>query len=714
MFTFYNNESLRKLVAGFGTLFNDMYIGKYNDDGDLIEKNRVPLTYGPKEKFIRRIKEVSTISDVTRSRITLPRMGFEMLGMSYDPTRKINKLTKTNGTPVGGGQETGFSGVPYLINFGLYTFTRNIDENLQLVEQILPYFSPEFIIKINFNNLNRCVNVPIILTSTGISEIYEGDFSETRSITTTFSFIAKAYIYGKISSQTVVEDAELRMFQEEPAVGTSRPVTSLGIQEVRESSNAIDTSDVSYGPFAVNGYYPLYSTPEAAVAASPFPDMIRLGETTVGYHVHVLDGVRYYMPNGLVMNKTQFHGNYPDTTPGPDIPPDPGTEIDPDVSRPTIIVAGGKLELPYKPSLVQNGADESMYYISQGIMGLTEDREAYKNETDEEFRQRVRDYLASTGYIGNTYPLEDWIDQFGEDPSVVRSTYLNEDTTGWILLDWEKPLNLGGALNYSDEDLTWWCQGIIRRINILREFLPNAKLGLWRFGQGRNPRFGDEESVLLQLQKQIFASSVEYEGKTLYDSLDFLCPALYHAGNEDWNTTGAEQRVLDGVRVQRCKDVCDAIFGVHGEVKPVIPIIAEGAVNLDVSYMPNYTSVIRQWNAVEINYFRGYAKHWAFWLPYPNDLYDYYQTRDSLIRQYEEIFVDPDMDDDSSDDSSDEGPIPIDDPVGPSFVEDPLNELVVDQPDGSGGETDDDSGGTRPDVGQTDERSTDTGGGYGY
>jgi hypothetical protein len=661
MFSYYNNESLRKLVVGFGNLFNDMYVGKYNDDGELIEKDRVPLTYGPKEKFIRRIKEVSTISDVTRSRITLPRMGFEMLGMSYDPTRKANKLRRTQSGSVNddGTADMAYAEVPYLVNFGLYTFTRNIDENLQLVEQILPYFSPEFIISVNFNNLNKKVNVPIILTSTGISEIYEGDFSETRSITTTFSFIAKTYIYGRTTAEPIVTDADLRIFESDPELikpgPTARPTNVISVTRTVGDieTQAITTDTPSEGPFAVNGYYPLYSTPEAAVAASPFPDMIRFGETTVGYHVHVLDGVRYYMPNGLVMNKTQFHGNYPDITPGPDIPPDPGTEIDPDVDIPSIVVAGGMLDTPYKPSLVENGADASMYYIGGGAarLNIPPTEEEFRGETDEEFRQRVREYLAGKGYIANIVnppnaekALERWIGRFGEDPTVVRSTYLNEDTTGWILLDWEKPLNLGGALNYSDEDLTWWCQGIIRRINILREFLPNAKFGLWRFGQGRNPRFGDEESVLLQLQKQIFASSVEYEGKTLYDSLDFLSPALYHAGNKDWNTTGAERRVLDGVRVQRCKDVCDAIFGVHGEVKPVIPIIAEGPVNLDVSYMPNYTSVIRQWNAVEIDYFRGYAKHWAFWFPYPNSLYGYYYTRDALVRQYEEMYVDPGMD----------------------------------------------------------------------
>lgn len=337
MFSYYNNESLRKLVVGFGNLFNDMYVGKYNDDGELIEKDRVPLTYGPKEKFIRRIKEVSTISDVTRSRITLPRMGFEMLGMSYDPTRKANKLRRTQSGSVNddGTADMAFAEVPYLVNFGLYTFTRNIDENLQLVEQILPYFSPEFIISVNFNNLNKKVNVPIVLTSTGISEIYEGDFSETRSITTTFSFIAKTYVYGKTTEEQVVTEADIRMFEDtdrkQPA--SAREVNSVEVIQVRESpTEPIETMSTT-GPFAIDGYYPLYSTAEAAVAASPSPDSVRDGETTVGYHMHVLNGVKYYMPNGLIMDETQFHGGYPDGEPLPRPEPSDDREEDIDVDR---------------------------------------------------------------------------------------------------------------------------------------------------------------------------------------------------------------------------------------------------------------------------------------------------------------------------------------------------------------------------------------------
>tara|TARA_R110000824_G_scaffold30331_2_gene99964 strand:+ start:118 stop:786 length:669 start_codon:yes stop_codon:yes gene_type:complete len=205
MFQFFSNESLRKLVVGFGNLFNDVYVGKFDDSGEIVEKNRVPITYSPKEKFIRRIQEPSTITEDVRVEITLPRLGFEMLGMNYDPTRKVNKLRQTyllddDGNEVideNGMLSFNYSEVPYLVNFGLYAFTRTIEENLQIVEQVASVFSPEFVISMNFNELNTNVNVPIILTSTGMSELYEGSFLEKRLVTTSFSFIAKSYIYGR-------------------------------------------------------------------------------------------------------------------------------------------------------------------------------------------------------------------------------------------------------------------------------------------------------------------------------------------------------------------------------------------------------------------------------------------------------------------------------------------------------------------------------------
>mgnify|MGYP003140611274 FL=1 len=215
MFKYFNNESLRKLVVGFGNLFNDLYVGKYDDNGNLLEKNRIPLTYSPKEKFIRRIQEPSTISDDVRTEITLPRMGFEMLGMNYDPTRKANKLRITQKQVDDEKAIFNYAEVPYLVNFGLYAFTRTIDENLQLVEQVASVFTPEFIISMNFNELNKKVNVPIILTSIGTSELFEGSFLEKRLVTTTFSFIAKSYVYGRERTTPIVDETDSSMFFEE-------------------------------------------------------------------------------------------------------------------------------------------------------------------------------------------------------------------------------------------------------------------------------------------------------------------------------------------------------------------------------------------------------------------------------------------------------------------------------------------------------------------
>ena len=207
MFKYFYNEALRKLVLGVGNIFNNVYVGKY-DNGTLKEKNRVPLTYSAKEKFIRRIQETSSITPGVRTEITLPRMGFEMIGLNYDPARKVNKLRITSNTPDSDNNHIyNYSEVPYMVNFGLYVFTRDIDENLQIVEQIAANFTPEFIFQMNFNSINRKVNVPLVMTGTSTNEIYEGDFNERRAVTTTFSFMAKTYIYSRERTGPIITTA---------------------------------------------------------------------------------------------------------------------------------------------------------------------------------------------------------------------------------------------------------------------------------------------------------------------------------------------------------------------------------------------------------------------------------------------------------------------------------------------------------------------------
>lgn len=193
----YYNESIRKLVTAFGALFNSIYIIRKDENQQITEKIRVPLMYGPKEKFIYRLKNESQISDETHVQTTLPLMGFDMTSIMYDVNRKINRLTRK----VQQGRSS-YSEVPYNISFGLYVFTRNIDDNLQIVEQILPYFTPEFMISINIDELYPSVDIPIILNSVAMNEDYEGSYDVRRSVTSLFDFTVKGYVYNKFCEPT--------------------------------------------------------------------------------------------------------------------------------------------------------------------------------------------------------------------------------------------------------------------------------------------------------------------------------------------------------------------------------------------------------------------------------------------------------------------------------------------------------------------------------
>ena len=202
MFSTFYNESIRKLVIGFGSLFNNVNVRYFDSEGEETQKVRIPLSYSPKEKFIARLEQGGSIlEDQAKVKAILPRLGFDITGINYDPTRTINKLKKMR--KVDGLTTTSmFNEVPYNISFGLYSFTSSIDENLQVIEQILPFFSPEFVVSININSVHQKVDIPITLSNINIQEDYEGNFFNRRFITTTFEFLAKSYVYGPISTGT--------------------------------------------------------------------------------------------------------------------------------------------------------------------------------------------------------------------------------------------------------------------------------------------------------------------------------------------------------------------------------------------------------------------------------------------------------------------------------------------------------------------------------
>ena len=204
----YYNESIRKMVTAFGSLFNSIYLMRKNELKEVTEKIRVPLVYGPKEKFIYKLKSESAITDELHVQITLPIIGFDMTSKLYDTNRKINRLTKKIV-----GDRSSFVEVPYNINFGVYVFTRNIDDNLQIVEQILPFFAPEFMVSISIDEIYPSVDIPIVLNSVAMNEEYEGTFETRRAVTSMFDFTMKGFVYNKFCEPTkgLIKNADLSM-----------------------------------------------------------------------------------------------------------------------------------------------------------------------------------------------------------------------------------------------------------------------------------------------------------------------------------------------------------------------------------------------------------------------------------------------------------------------------------------------------------------------
>lgn len=207
----YKNEAIRKLVIAFGTIFNNIQIGRLKKDNSTTLL-RVPLTYAPKEKYIKRLTQASSISDNrTRIQIDVPQMAFEMTDIVYDPNRKMNKMFEKFGS-TGGISYSSKMEVPYNFVFNLYAYTRNIDENLEIMEQILPYFSPEFIVTLNVTNVHKKVDVPIVLSKTILTQEYEGDFSTRRMVISTYQFLAKSYVFGPVKpNTTIVRDFDMSM-----------------------------------------------------------------------------------------------------------------------------------------------------------------------------------------------------------------------------------------------------------------------------------------------------------------------------------------------------------------------------------------------------------------------------------------------------------------------------------------------------------------------
>ena len=211
--TQFYNQAVRKTVVSFGTLFNNIELKKVVD-GQVMEVEKVPLAYGPKQKFLYRLQ--GNPVDGRKVAITMPRLYFEMTGIDYDSGRKTPAITKTKAVVNPNSEEaakevrTQYVPVPYNIGFEVGILAKSQDDGLQILEQILPFFQPSFSMSIKFiPDMNETRDVAVVLNSVDFEDDWEDDFTTRRNLTYTMRFTAKSYIYGPYTKADVIRKSRI-------------------------------------------------------------------------------------------------------------------------------------------------------------------------------------------------------------------------------------------------------------------------------------------------------------------------------------------------------------------------------------------------------------------------------------------------------------------------------------------------------------------------
>jgi len=198
--TYFYHEIIRKTVISFGTLFNDIHVRHQDSTGKDISQIKVPISYGPKQKFLARLQQQPELNKAVQ--VTLPRISFEMNNIQYDPSRKsgIAQTFKANDS---GKLKKVFMPVPYNLGFELNILTKLQDDSLQILEQILPFFQPGFTLTIDLvDEIGEKRDVPMVLDSITFSDDYEGNFETRRALIYTLNFTAKTYMFGPVADST--------------------------------------------------------------------------------------------------------------------------------------------------------------------------------------------------------------------------------------------------------------------------------------------------------------------------------------------------------------------------------------------------------------------------------------------------------------------------------------------------------------------------------
>ncbi len=219
------HETVRSIIVGFGTLFNDIHVVRKNNSGVITQSMKVPLAYGPKQKWLTRLDQDAGLD--SKVALTLPRLGFEIQDLTYDPARKLNRVQKfkkvKSSASDSGKLDTQYMPVPYNVGIQLYAMAKQSDDALQIVEQILPYFQPDYTLTIkDMEDMGIARDIPIVLNSIQYEDNYRGTYEERRAIIYTLDFTTKFYLYGPVTSSKVIKTVQVDQYTDMPSAAPKR------------------------------------------------------------------------------------------------------------------------------------------------------------------------------------------------------------------------------------------------------------------------------------------------------------------------------------------------------------------------------------------------------------------------------------------------------------------------------------------------------------
>lgn len=244
---YFYHEILRKTIVAFGTLFNNIQIKHKDNAGDDFSVITVPIAYGPVQKFLARIEQVPDLKK--RVAITLPRMSFEMTGISYDPSRKSSTMQTFKALDQSNNELTKvFMPVPYNVNFRLSIMSKLNEDALQVVEQILPYFQPHFNLTIDLvSSIGEKRDIPMILDRISMDDQYEGDYTTRRVLVYTLDFVAKTYLYGPLGTpnDALIKQVQVDYYTNTNRVNASRQLRYVAEPRALQDYNGDETTQIS-------------------------------------------------------------------------------------------------------------------------------------------------------------------------------------------------------------------------------------------------------------------------------------------------------------------------------------------------------------------------------------------------------------------------------------------------------------------------------------